>query len=75
MESSYLAIAESINNLATHQLVHRTMNINKDIIVTLQEKNVSICNGGDTAMVRVFDEQLRDLEEELKVSRRFHRKL
>ena len=75
MESSYLAIATSINNLATHQLVRRTMDINKDIIATLQEKNVSVRNGGDSAMVRALDEQLRDLEEELKVSRRFHRKL
>jgi hypothetical protein len=36
---------------------------------------VSVRNGGDSAMVRALDEQLRDLEEELKVSRRFHRKL
>jgi hypothetical protein len=34
MESSYLAIATSINNLETHQLVRRTMDINKDIIAT-----------------------------------------
>ena len=75
MESSYLAIASSINNLATHQLVRRTMDIHKDIIATLQQKNMSVSNGCDSAMVRALDEQLRDLDEELKVSRRFHRKL
>ena len=51
------------------------MDVNNDIIVTFQEKNVSIHNGGDSAVVRALDEKLRDLEEELKVSRQFHRNL
>ena len=36
---------------------------------------MTVSNGCDSAMVRALDEQLRDLDEELKVSRRFHRKL
>ena len=75
MESSYLAIVSCINNLATHHLVRRAMDVHKDIIATLQQKNMSVSNGCDSAMVKALDEQLRDLDEELKVSRRFHRKL
>ena len=75
MESSYVAFANSINNLATHQLVRRIIDVNSDIIATLQEKNISIRNGEDSAMVSTLDEKLRDLEEVLKVSRLFHRNL
>ena len=61
MESSYVAIANSINNLAAYQLIRRPNDVNSEIIQTIQEKNVAARNGGDTALLSAFDEKLKDL--------------
>ena len=75
MESSYVAIANSINNLAAHQLIRRPNDVNSEIIRTIQEKNVAARNGGNNELLSAFDEKLKDLNDELEMARSFHRSI
>jgi hypothetical protein len=75
MESSYVAIANSINNLAAHQLIRRPNDVNSEIIRTIQEKNVAARNGGNNELLFAFDEKLKDLNDELEMARSFHRSI
>ena len=75
MESSYVAIANSINNLAAYQLIRRPNDVNSEIIQTIQEKNVAARNGDDAALLSAFDEKLKDSNDELDVARPSHKNI
>ena len=75
MENWYVTIANSINNLATHQLICRLLDFNNDINKTLQEKNISVCNDGDSVLLSAYDDKLYDLNDELVVTRSFYKNI
>ena len=72
MDNSYVVIANSINNLTTHQLIRRPLDVNNHIIKALQEKNVNVRNGGDIDLLSAYDNKLRNLNKELRVARSFN---
>ena len=65
MHNTYMCLANSINNLAANQLVRRPIEINNDIIATIQQRNVANRSSSDNELMSAFEEKLSDLRKEL----------
>ena len=71
MESGYLFIARSINNLARQHRVRRLHEVNNDIVIEMQTREELRNSNGLTELIRVYNNQIYDFQKERVLARQF----